>query len=411
MDSLNYHQLQDKINQEIAILDDEIDRKTKFLKEIQSEITATDTAIENYSRENFQNKDEIDYQNKTNKAYMSTKIAQLKAEQARKIENLVTQYENEIQNLDDDYQRTLSEIETWAENKYKSKINSIELEIQNAQSFLDKLTEDKYRAMFTYEQQKEDEILEFENSQIQKLNSNLEEKKAILLESLQYTKSQLDQAVSTLENLEKEHTQKIEEFQAAIVQIDNHYKSTIENETSSHNSAILKLKQELQNLKDHNAQMTKDVLADENNFKEQYSQLMNESNLLKTTLTSFQTKSSVYIPSSQFNETKINSQKLDELKAKLCELDIKVKQERNKNAYLQREIRRIKSEAIIAKRRLVLIYYNLFLVKKNFFFCAYFKIIMVIIIIMIEITIQIVNHFNGKTSEKFIGKKFFNCFS
>lgn len=348
-------QIQSKFQQQVNINDDEIARLADYLEGVKAEIVE---AKDKLNRFNYQSTQALQYahgKKKIEHIQLSTTIARMKAEHQSYIQALSQNQAEVVQSINADFEHSLSEMESYTQSKIVEKVTSIDQSIQKVQkqieNFKASLQEAALQEESSDDMQNLTRVQNAEVERIKNLENALKEKNKERLASLLKAKKNLSNCVSTLEELEQEHSLKMEKFKTQLELIDSKYEQKLQADSEAQRRKLDTLNKKLLNAESQTEALQKKI--DEENAKHQEKMLEIGQNLdqYRSSINAFTSKQAQSKENKDFQNAVLH---LEELKNLLSEREGILYQERSTNEALKKEINRLRDEALIMQRRTAL---------------------------------------------------------
>ncbi|KAK8871040.1 hypothetical protein M9Y10_008953 [Tritrichomonas musculus] len=348
-------QIQSEFQQHVNINDDNIARLADYLEKVKSEIIEKKDQL---NRFNYQTTQAIQYAQGKKRAeliQLNTTIARMKAEHQSYLQALSQHQAEVVQSINTDFEHSLSEVESYTQNKIIERVSEIEQSIKRVQKQIENMKITVQEA--SQQEDSSDDLQNFsriQNCEIEKiknLENALKEKNKDRLASLLKAKKHLSNCVSTLEELEQEHSLKMEKFKTQLELIDSKYEQKLQADTETQRKKLEAVTKKLVNAENATDALQKKI--DEENSKHQEKMLEIGQNLdqYRSSINSLTSKPAQSKENKDFQNAILH---LEELKALLTEREGILYQERSTNEALKKEINRLRDEALIIQRRAAL---------------------------------------------------------
>lgn len=348
-------QIQSKYQQHVNLNDDEIARLADYLEGVKAEIVETKDKL---NRFNYQSTQALQYahgKKKVEQIQLNTIIARMKADHQSLIQALSQNQAEIVQSINADFEHSLSEMESYSQNKIIEKVTSIDQSIKKIQKQMENfkiaMQESASQEDSSDDMQNITRVQNAEIERIKNLENALKEKNKERLGNLMKAKKHLSSCVSTLEELEQEHTLKMEKFKTQLELIDSKYEQKLQADTEVQRKKLDALNKKLMNAENQTEILQKKI--DDENAKHQEKMLEIGQNLdqYRSSINSLTSKPAQSKENKEFQQAILN---LDELKIILSEREGVLYQERATNEALKKEINRLRDEALIMQRRTAL---------------------------------------------------------
>ena len=346
-------QLQNQFQQHISLNDDEIARLADYLNSVRAEVVEMKDKINRFNMQSTQAKQTEIGQQRCDRAQHETRIAKLNAEHQSYIHALQQHQANIVQQINEDFERSLAEVEQFAENQILEKKNQYENNIQRIQKQIERVRASAEEAKIepTDELDGFNRIQNAEMERIKNLENALKEKNKDRLQSLVRAKKHLESCVQTLEELEQEHTIKVDQLKAQLEIVDQKYEQKLQSDIEQNRKKLEALKKKVENAERSAEQLQKKINEDTIKQQEKMAEMSLSGDQYRLDINSMSMKS---IPRKENKDLQNAILHLEELKGELSQRESVLYNERATNGALKKEINRLRDEALIAQRRAAL---------------------------------------------------------
>lgn len=349
-----------KIQQKLNLANDEIDRLKLHYAFIQGEITEISDKLNKMNVLMPQTKLIHDGIKKRSNISTNTLILKIKKEYDLKIQQIQKKHSEEIDKLNHDFSKTLNEIEHHAELLTKEEVTPIFEEMDKTQQSYNDIIYSSINYSNNYSSRSSfydldlnllsnDEILEHhqkENQRIAKLQRMIKRKNDERLQCILNGKSKLQQCVDTLDQMEEEHTNRMNYFAMKISNLDNLFEKRINNQNEKHKNTLDKLNEKQKKYEGHISMIRGTIQKVQEHHKKQINDTLKEGSVYQSQIAN-QNSSTTEEIKLKHNE---QSTKLDQLHSKLQALENDLVAARTENDSLKREFNRLKHEEKMQSR-------------------------------------------------------------
>ncbi|OHT06055.1 hypothetical protein TRFO_05705 [Tritrichomonas foetus] len=343
-------QLQSQFQQHVNLNDDEIARLADYLNQVKAEIVEVKDSINRFNIQSTQATHDVIGQQRCEKAQRGTRIAKLNSEHQSYIQALQQHHSNIIQQIHDDFEHSLSEVEQYAENQIIDKINAIENNIKKTKYQIEKIKV-SFEESKTEPAEDVDNITRIQNCElvsIKNLENALKEKNKDRLANLVKAKKHLASCVQTLEELEQDHTIKMEKLKTQLEIVDSKYDQKLQSDMEQQKRKLDQLRKKVKAAEKGAEDLQKKINEDTAKQQEKLTEMTMNSDQYRFDINSISMKSITRKENKDLQNAILN---LEEMRAQLAQKENVLYQERNTNGALKKEINRLRDEALIAQRR------------------------------------------------------------
>ena len=343
--------IQFRIQQEISITDDEIQRMSEQLTEYKSEIVRKEKTLNKIERDLEDAKASKEGVAKRIAVNKKLQITQIKNDFHLFIQDLRKQQEEEISALQDQFEEKLISFENMSNDQIEQKYEQIDKEIENLRSEIARNTtvvsrrtnvKDKIKAETTAHCQ----VLN--NNLVIQLRSIIQSRNQERAENLRMSKEKLMECVETIEDLDKEHESAVSDRRNVLSRLDKVYEKELRKLAQAQDHKLLMLKGHLLE-----AEKRTQILRRAAHKLEQSNELQLHETMKEIDMMHVQDYSSATYK--QLSEEQAKSdvliQKREELKGALKEREEALEHVRAENSQIKKSIAQLKHEIRFASNR------------------------------------------------------------
>jgi len=278
--------LQFKIQQEIVLLDDEIERLSGRLSMRKSEIIQEQQILDSINREIESEKRISEGKKKRIRISKSLEKAQIVSSHQQVIQNIKKDQTIEIEELQNRFEKELEFISQNSNSKTKEKLRNISKEIDTLRD----TTMTNSIALSKFHKKKDpigvettSYCLGINNGLIMHLRSMVEQLNDDRVDGLKKSYEQIEECVNYLEELDKEHNQLVKEKNVLIKNIDNKYENDVKRLTQHHDHSIRMLRGHLLEAEKRSQTLKKAAQKLEESNEKQLRETIKEIDMMKYT--------------------------------------------------------------------------------------------------------------------------------
>lgn len=345
-------QFQVKVQQKINLADDEIARQSDYLNNLQAEISEYEDKMNRFTMKSDQLSEEKNGRKRRQKAQYEAKVAKLKAEHHASMQEIQSIQSKEVNTMNEDFENTLAEIEKSSSARVNARVQPVESDIEKVTSIIAKLKENMHNTERLMDPHAEEDIKEtqkLEITRIQKLEKLLNKRSSERLTSLVKAKEQLADCVSTLEELEQQHTITMDNLRSKLQNMDAKYDEKLAKDTAQHQRNMDAIRRKIRETQKKTAALQKAMKKAEQRHKEQIMSASKESEQLKLDFKMITSRKETQ--RKEDNEAQVILSQLDKLRKEKDTYEATLSNARGENEALKREIGRLSYEIRLAKRR------------------------------------------------------------
>ena len=273
-----------KLQQAIAIRDEEIDRLAETLVLYKSKIVELQNQIQMIDHEMEVVKERKDSNVKCDKAEIEAKIA-LKKRQHHQIKQRIQEEQaHEIDVLQDQFAQQLESLQGEASPAYIEQLQNIEKSKANTIKMLEQFN----NAIQEMDDSNESEIslsaeeIERRDKRIQDLQEIVRLRNEERLESLRESKTKLEECMEMIENMNDEHERAVVNMKTKISEMDNRYVAEVSRMKEDHKALIMVQKAKLEKANNQYQRLRKALKTLKAGHQSQLKQSINEMNNVRS---------------------------------------------------------------------------------------------------------------------------------
>ena len=346
--------VQFRIQQELVLVDEEIDRLSNRLKVYKSQIIAQKDKIQQLNSQIEEKKMSKDGEIKLRETNKNTNILKIKAGHFQQIQQMRQYFSTEIEQLQNEFNDALENINNKKNNEVKEnymlQMKSIQKEIDFVKSQIDSVKETKANIanqVDNNDENNDDIYYEVNNPVIAQLRNAIEVRMKERYDGLMDSKTRLNDFVIQLETMTRQHALQVDNLVDKINSMEYQFQSDIQHEQCRHSLKIADLKKELEVADQRLATLYKVSTRLKAENKRQIDQTTNELLQIKSEKLNSLTRGN---NNDEYTNQNVHAQ-LKEINKDVMRLNrhLKVKedelhQKRDENETLKREIGRLNHE-------------------------------------------------------------------
>ena len=219
-------QLQSKVQQEINLMDDKIQRNEDYLDSLLTEIADYQDKLRRIQYKQDQAQEEYIGRKRGNAAMIKAQAAKMISEHNADMAELMERMKQEETAISKDFEDHVAQMDEFVQRKLNARVQQLEIQIETTQKAIKKY-EEKLRMVpeliGTQEDDDNEGVRELELRQIQSLEKQLKENNQARLSSLLEAKSHLSDCVATLEQMDQQHAVQMESLKSKLMSMDATY--------------------------------------------------------------------------------------------------------------------------------------------------------------------------------------------
>lgn len=343
---------QNKIQQEIILKEDEVERLKDDLSITNTEILSIQDQLSKLLADMAKKQTTKEGKEKRQKASVETIKARLQHQHVETLQSISAHQADSINNIHFEFEEKLSHIEIMSEELVASKTKSIDAEIKKTTDMIEKTRQLIQQQERAGHEDTEDEIeqnQEIETQRVERLEKALQDKNKERLDSLLDAKQQLSTCVRHLEEAEKVHNSDMEKLRLRISQTDDKYNDRIRRLKDTHSREMESLRRKKDEAEQRAAASLKQLQSAERQHNRNMGAVTAQQEQLKI---EYQEVCSRQIQREDEEDAVRNTAiQYEKLLAQLQEAEAALFQRRADNEGMKREIARLNHDIKAAKRR------------------------------------------------------------
>ena len=346
---------QNKVQVNINLADDEIERLSHDLMILQGEVDSTKDELNRVSIQLQQREHATTGKINREQAKYSSKVSKTIIQNQNEINQINEQHKQKVAEIQKDYQKSLNKLRDICDKKEIQRTSQLDAELQQIEQQKRSLENTISNASSSIHEDDEaviSKVRSIEYSQVSRLQQSIISKNNERYQLLLSAKQRLTQVVQRLDDMEQDHRMTMNSLNLQLQNQDNKYKTRIKLLKDNSQREIAKLKNRYETLKKREENLQDSIDQVESNQKRQMLAAVQEGEELKRTLTlSYQMSS----PEPSFNQENDTKEKLindyHSLKKTLEEKENELVKKRTENESLKRELARLQFQAGLKKRQ------------------------------------------------------------
>ncbi|OHT04935.1 hypothetical protein TRFO_27434 [Tritrichomonas foetus] len=351
-------QFQFKVQQQINITDDQLNRISAYYQTLQKDLTDYQDKLNRLNIRATQIEHTKKGRVNCKSAEKKTKASRLINDHEKRLKELSEYYQKQKEVMREDFENTYEEIDKMAQQRANDKVKPLEVEIKKTINLINKLND--VATQNKNMNNSEDEAIEqdvgnaheLEMQRIANLEAKLEDHNKYRLEMLVEEKNRLTECVNLLEDMERNHITEMEHLKIDLDNIDVKYREQVKARKSKQHKETSKIKRAIQDAEQQVKSLQKSLHRTEKRQREEMQKASETSEYLRTELIAV--KKRVSQQRENDNEISEHRNQLSELNKMLNDREQILLKMRTDNETLKRDIARVTQDKIIAKRRAAL---------------------------------------------------------
>ena len=336
---------QHKVQQNITLADDEIQRLAQDLQALQGEISEVKDQLGRVNVQLNQSEQAAKGKYQRELAKSRLKVSQVKIQNENRIKEIIEKHRVDMEALQNDYQNSLAQLSVWATKREQQRTAQLDIAMKQ----IEDQTNDMKNTISTVERTAVDaagaeveELQKIEYSRMSRLERSVKAKNEERLAALLSAKARLSDCVATLEEMERNHSLTMSSYQGKLNALDSNYQQRVKRMQELSAREIENLKRKLQETKRRDESMRDQIDQIQHNQKRQMFSAVREGEELRIQM------QSVGAEAAQANEDEEKAAQqmmYDKLKKKLADRENQLIKARTENESMKRELSRLQHEA------------------------------------------------------------------
>jgi hypothetical protein len=342
-------QFQSRIQQNINLADDELERLSNYLTLLQGEVVQAKDKLTEVERQISLATQQSLGRKKRIEANLGTVVAQLKTRHESFVRELLEENTAEIECINKEYQSKLRDLESIAQRTILAKTRPIEDALNETQSL--RLQDSKNLRQSELEREDRENtmsLLEIDSNRQRRLEATIRARTRERHTSLLQAKDRLSECNATLEEMERKHNTFCSNFQSKLDNLDIRHQEKVKREKERRDREISSLRRRAEELHKKEKALDRTVQKIESRLRIQIENAVKEGEYVKNEMN---VKSNVSLDERHGERLETWLQNLEDLRRKLGLRDSELLKARTDNESMKREIGRLKHEIRMGKRR------------------------------------------------------------
>lgn len=343
-----------RVQQRLNLADDEIARLQTYRSSLEAEITEITDQLRRFKNQAGWEHNNIQGKRQAIISEHEMVISRMKAQHAAKMSEIEKLHSEEIAHYQEDFQKALDEVEEWGQQCIQRETSAIDSKLQSTTQALQKARQTKDLSQSEqekYELDTSQKTLKFEAKRIQRLEESLNMKTQNRLDVLTSLKERLAESIATLEDLERDHTNRMGGITSEIETTDRRYNTKVAQLNDKRNRDLGNLQRRLEALTAKTRTLEKAMTATAKRAQDEFESMQVSANELRNEVSI--AKEAAKSAASEIPKTDLTGEidALNKSQAELATKENQLMQFRTENESLKREIARLRHEKMIQMRR------------------------------------------------------------
>jgi hypothetical protein len=345
-------QFQHRVQQKINLADDEIQRLSNHFALIRADILDTQDQLNRTKVQASQFKQVLTGREKSQQARTDAVIARIRTDHHAMMQELQEKQNQEILTIQHTFDEALTSLEETSLQKMAQKTSPIDQVMAATQSEYSRIRDTSGKAGTGLEIDETRDIEAVQQlgfSRADRLEAMIQSRNQERLESLLQGKARLSDCVSTLEEMERNHSSRMAAFKTRLDTLDAAHAQKLKRENDRHHRTTDGLNRRQLEFETRAKSIEKTLRRIEKHHKVQVDTAVHEAEILQTDVVAAEAKSQAIAD----QNAKLQSWKgkIAQLKKQLETRVRELGQTRSDNETMKREIARLQHEAGLTKRR------------------------------------------------------------
>ena len=334
--------IQFRIQQEISLTDDEIQRMSEQLTEYKSEIVRKEKTLDKLQRDINEKMAAKDGRTKRNTVNQKMQFAQIQSDYHLYLQNLKKQQEEEISKLQDDFEEKLILFQNSTNDSIERKYQQVDKEMEELRSQISihsTIVSKRTRVKDPIQAETRAHCETLNNNLILELRQIIQNKNQERAENLRQSKEKLMQCVETIEDIDKEHDREVQDRRKALEHLDRMYDKELRKLAQAQEHKLLMLKGHLLEAEKRTQILRRAAHKLEQSNEQQLHETMKEIDMMHIQDTS---KSDYQQMLKEQEKGNMLNQKKAELAQKLREREQVLEKTRAENSQVKKDIAQVR---------------------------------------------------------------------
>jgi hypothetical protein len=346
-----------KVQQRVTLADEEITRLSLYQKNLEAEIADVRDQLRIFTNQTTQVRTQETGKEKRQQTHREAVLAQLRADHVRQVSELETTNEEEVASFQQEFEQALEDAEKWGEQHIATSSADLDRELERVNAAIDRERNTGLESALDPNESADMEclrqLLDFERTRIDGLEDRVKQLSQERLDKLNGLKERLGESLNTLEDLERAHCKRVEQFKSRSDAEDRAYQGKLAKLTEEQKKAITALSREHAALVQKVKGQEKVVQQLESQSETERDRADEEIARLRKDIDNALAESKCDDAEKQTNETLSSTmQNLQRTEQILTEKENDVLKLRMENESLKRDVARIRHEGLLAARRI-----------------------------------------------------------
>lgn len=347
-------QLQSQYDLHLNLNEDEITRLAEYLEQVKGDIVEMRDKLNRFKYQSEQAMQEEIGIKMDASIKKKTIISRIQSEHESYIEGMNKHHLNVVQQIHDDFDASLAEIQQNTEAAINQKVSGIDQSIRKVQRQIE-IMKNSVQTIQKEEPaedlQTTSRIQQAELERIKTLESSIKDKNKDRLSNLIKAKENLSRCVATLEDIEHEHRQTMDQYKTKLEALDSNYQQNVQTTMENHKHQLEAIARKVDTAEKAAQAIEKKINEDTSRHQERMIEMSQNVDQYRSNITSISYKT---VQKKETKDLQNALSRVEEVRTLLSERETLLFQERKINDELKREISRLRDEAIIRQRRAAL---------------------------------------------------------
>ena len=343
-----------RVQQRLNLADDEIARLKTYKSTLEAEMADITDQMRRFKNQAGWDRNTMQGKRQAVISEHEMVISRMKASHAAKMSEIEKVHNEEIAQYQEDFQKALDEVEEWGKQCIQRETSAIDSKLQSTTQALQKAKATKDLSQSEqekYELDSSQKTLRLEAKRIQRLEESLNMKTQNRLDILTSLKERLAESIATLEDLDREHANKMNGVTSEIETADRRYSNKVAQLNDKRERDLGNLKRRLSALTSKTHTLEKAMNAASRRAQAEFESMQVSTNELRTEVNLAKEASKSAASEIPKADLAGEMEALNKSQAELASKENRLLQCRTENESLKREIARLRHEKMIQTRR------------------------------------------------------------
>jgi hypothetical protein len=346
-----------KVQQRLSLADEELTRLNLYERNLEAEIADVKDQLRIFTNQRTQIHTQEAGKEKRQQTHREAVLAQLRADHVRQLCDLERMNEEEVASFQQEFEQALEDAEKWGEQHIATTSADVDRELERVHSAIERERntgpESSHDPNESADMECLRQLLDFERTRIDSLEDRVKQLSQERLDKLNGLKDRLGESLNTLEDLERAHGKRVEQFKSRSEAEDRVYQTKLAKLTEEQKKTVAALGREHASLVQKVKAQEKAVQRLESQSESERDRADGEIAKLQKDIDTALAESKCDDAEKQTNATLSSTlQSLERTEQILAEKENDVLKLRMENEALKREVARIRHEGLIAARRI-----------------------------------------------------------